>query len=114
MAAEPNFAESDQPIKVGTDGAMALGMVNSLINEHGIYDAEYLMYKTNGPYLIRPSDGRYMRDSVTGKPLETCFARAVGLEPTSKTDLGIKSRRLRISNRRNMKVFRGFDKSDQR
>jgi len=57
------------PIRVGTDGALALGLVNSLLNEHGIYDAEYLMYKTNGPYLIRPSDGRYMRDKETNKPL---------------------------------------------
>ena len=57
------------PIRVGTDGALALGLVNSLLNEHGIYDAEYLMYKTNAPYLIRPSDGRYMRDKETNKPL---------------------------------------------
>ncbi|NIQ91794.1 MAG: hypothetical protein GWN46_23915, partial [Gammaproteobacteria bacterium] len=54
---------------MGTDGALALGLVNSLLNEHGIYDAEYLMYKTNAPYLIRPSDGRYMRDRETNKPL---------------------------------------------
>jgi molybdopterin-containing oxidoreductase family molybdopterin binding subunit len=57
------------PIRVGTDGALALGLVNSLLNEHGIYDKEYLMYKTNGPYLIRPSDGRYMRDKRTDNPL---------------------------------------------
>ncbi len=40
-----------------------------LINEHGIYDAEYLMYKTNAPYLIRPDGGRYVRDKNTNKPL---------------------------------------------
>ncbi len=57
------------PLRVGTDGAMALGLVNSLLNEHEIYDAEYLKYKTNGPYLIRPSDGRYMRDEETNSPL---------------------------------------------
>jgi molybdopterin-containing oxidoreductase family molybdopterin binding subunit len=57
------------PIRVGTDGALALGFVNSLINEHKIYDEEYLMYKTNAPYLVRPSDGRYQRDKATNKPL---------------------------------------------
>ncbi|MFH0947033.1 MAG: molybdopterin-dependent oxidoreductase [Planctomycetota bacterium] len=57
------------PIRVGTDGALALGLVNSLLNDHGIWDAEYLSYKTNAPYLIRPSDGRYKRDDETNKPL---------------------------------------------
>ena len=57
------------PIRVGTDGALALSLVNVLLNEAGLYDREYLMYKTNGPYLIRPSDGRYMRDKATSKPL---------------------------------------------
>ncbi|MCP4599941.1 MAG: molybdopterin-dependent oxidoreductase [Proteobacteria bacterium] len=56
------------PTRVGTDGAIALGLVNSLLNEHGIYDEEYLKYKTNGPYLVRPSDGRYERDKETNKP----------------------------------------------
>jgi len=57
------------PIRVGTDGALALGLVNSLINEHGIYDVEYLSYKTNSPYLIKPDDGKYMRDPETNLPL---------------------------------------------
>ncbi len=69
QSAQASKAHEWIPIKVGTDGAMALGLVNSLLNEHGIYDAEYLMYKTNSPYLIRPSDGRYMRDKETNKPL---------------------------------------------
>jgi anaerobic selenocysteine-containing dehydrogenase len=69
QSAQASKAHEWIPTRVGTDGAIALGLVNSLLNEHGIYDAEYLMYKTNGPYLIRPSDGRYMRDSVTGKPM---------------------------------------------
>jgi molybdopterin-containing oxidoreductase family molybdopterin binding subunit len=56
------------PIRVGTDGALALGLVNSLLNEHGIYDREYLMYKTNAPYLIQ-EDGHYLRDAETDKPL---------------------------------------------
>lgn len=56
------------PIRVGTDGAMALGLINELINELGIYDAEYLKLKTNAPYLIK-SDGHYVRDKNTNKPM---------------------------------------------
>ncbi|MBI4700408.1 MAG: molybdopterin-dependent oxidoreductase [Deltaproteobacteria bacterium] len=69
QSAQASKAHEWIPIRVGTDGAMALGLVNVLVNELGIYDREYLMYKTNGPYLIRPSDGRYMRDEATKKPL---------------------------------------------
>jgi molybdopterin-containing oxidoreductase family molybdopterin binding subunit len=69
MSAQASKAHEWVPIRVGTDGAVALGLVNSLLNEHGIYDAEYLMYKTNAPYLIRPDDGRYVRDKETNKPL---------------------------------------------
>lgn len=56
------------PIRTGTDGAMALAMLNVLLNELGIYDAEYIKKKTNGCYLIKP-DGHYMRDEKSGKPL---------------------------------------------
>jgi molybdopterin-containing oxidoreductase family molybdopterin binding subunit len=67
-----NFAASKAnewvPIRVGTDAAMALAMVHCLLNEFGIYDAEYLKSKTNGPYLVRP-DGTHARDPQSGKPL---------------------------------------------
>jgi molybdopterin-containing oxidoreductase family molybdopterin binding subunit len=69
QSAQASKAHEWVPIRVGTDGAAALGIVNSLLNEHGIYDEEYLKYKTNGSYLIRPSDGRYIRDKETNKPM---------------------------------------------
>ena len=56
------------PIIPGTDSALALGMVNLLINEFGVYDAEYLKLKTDAPYLVGP-DRRYLRDRETGKPM---------------------------------------------
>lgn len=56
------------PIIPGTDTALAIAMVNVLINELGIYDAEFLKYKTNASYLIGP-DGKYVRDTASGKPL---------------------------------------------
>lgn len=56
------------PIRVGTDGALALAMCNTLVNELDIVDREYLRIKTNAVYLIRPDRG-YARDEKTGKPL---------------------------------------------
>src|SRR3990172_13039560 len=56
------------PIRPGTDAAVALAMVNVLLNELGVYDGHYLKHKTNGPYLIGP-DGLYVRDEATKEPL---------------------------------------------
>jgi molybdopterin-containing oxidoreductase family molybdopterin binding subunit len=56
------------PIRPGTDGFVALAMLNCLINEFALYDAAHLREHTNAPYLIR-NDGRYARDQATGKPL---------------------------------------------
>jgi molybdopterin-containing oxidoreductase family molybdopterin binding subunit len=56
------------PLIPGTDGAVVLAMCNVILNELGIWDAEYLKFKTNGPYLVGP-DGRFVRDKDTGIPL---------------------------------------------
>lgn len=56
------------PIIPGTDGIVAIAMLNVIVNELGIYDAHYLKYRSNAPYLIR-HDGRYLRDKETDKPL---------------------------------------------
>lgn len=56
------------PIRVGTDAALALAMANCLVNELGIYDAEYLRDRTNGIYLVG-ADDKYCRDPASGKPL---------------------------------------------
>jgi anaerobic selenocysteine-containing dehydrogenase len=67
-----NFASAKAtewvPVRVGTDGALALAMCNVLVNELGQYDVPFLQAKTNAPYLIGP-DKRYVRDPATGKPL---------------------------------------------
>lgn len=55
-------------IRPGTDGALALAMLNILLNELQIYDAGYLKHHTNAPYLIG-EDGLYMRDKESQKPL---------------------------------------------
>jgi len=56
------------PIKPGTDGAMALAMLNVMLNELKIYDVEFLKKHTNASYLIK-ANGHYLRDKGTGKPL---------------------------------------------
>ena len=63
-------AKADEwiPIVGGTDGALGLGIANILVNDLGIYDAEFLKRKTNAPYLIS-DNGCYARDEESKKPL---------------------------------------------
>jgi molybdopterin-containing oxidoreductase family molybdopterin binding subunit len=56
------------PTRPGTDAALGLGMLNVLLNEIGIYDAEFLKHRTNAPYLVG-SDGYYLRDPDSNQPL---------------------------------------------
>ncbi|MBI4331448.1 MAG: molybdopterin-dependent oxidoreductase [Chloroflexi bacterium] len=63
-------AKADEwvPIRPSTDGALALAMLNVLLNELNIYDAEFLRKYTNAPYLIGPDSG-YVRDKASRKPM---------------------------------------------
>ena len=63
-------AKADEwlPLKPGTDGALALAMLNIMVYELGIYDVDFLKHQTNGPYLVQP-DGHYLRDEESGGPL---------------------------------------------
>ena len=67
-----NFASAKAtewvPLRVGTDGALALAMCNVLVNELGVYDGAYLQARTNAPYLVGP-DKLYARDPQTQVPL---------------------------------------------
>lgn len=56
------------PVKPGTDGALALGMLNLMVNEQKTVDYEFVKNRTNLIYLIK-EDGHYMRDKETNKPL---------------------------------------------
>ncbi len=56
------------PIIPGTDGAVALAMINVILNEIGIFDVEHIKTRSNGPFLIGP-DKHYVRDKDSGKPL---------------------------------------------
>jgi molybdopterin-containing oxidoreductase family molybdopterin binding subunit len=56
------------PILPGTDGMLALSIINVLLNELCIYDVEFLTKRSNAPYLVGP-DGRFVRDPELKKPL---------------------------------------------
>ncbi|MBI2874131.1 MAG: molybdopterin-dependent oxidoreductase [Firmicutes bacterium] len=64
------------PLRPGTDGALALGILNELLNELGIFDREFIRRHTNGPYLIGP-DQKFLRDQ-DGRPLlwDPCAGQA--------------------------------------
>ncbi|MFQ5875882.1 MAG: molybdopterin-dependent oxidoreductase, partial [Dehalococcoidia bacterium] len=49
-----------------TDGAFIIAIINVLVNELGVYDAEFLEERTNAAYLVRP-DGHYVKQG--SKPL---------------------------------------------
>src|SRR3972149_3465851 len=62
-------AKADEwiPIRPGTDAAMCLAMLDVLLNELGIYDAQFIADQTNGPDLV-DRDGWYLRDQEKTKP----------------------------------------------
>jgi len=56
-------------LRPGTDGALAMGFLNVIINE-GLYDREFVERWTNAPFLIRSDTGKLLRasDLVEGEP----------------------------------------------
>jgi anaerobic selenocysteine-containing dehydrogenase len=48
-------------VRPGTDGALALGIANLMI-ERGWYDRAFVRDWTNGPLLVRPDNGRLLRE----------------------------------------------------
>jgi len=49
------------PVKAGSDGALALAMIDVIINENR-YDEEYVTRYTNGPFLVRADNGQFLRE----------------------------------------------------
>jgi anaerobic selenocysteine-containing dehydrogenase len=89
-----NFASAKAtewvPIRPGTDAAMGLAMVQVILNEMAVWDAEYLAAKTNAPYLIGP-DRCYVRDAESKKPLvwDAGRDRAVPYDDPAARDLAL-------------------------
>ncbi len=49
-------------IRPGTDAALAMGLLNVIINEH-LFDRSFVKQWTNGPHLVRTDSGRLLRES---------------------------------------------------
>jgi molybdopterin-containing oxidoreductase family molybdopterin binding subunit len=54
------------PIVPGTDGALALGMMNIVVRENWV-DLPFLKKSTVAPFLVKESDGQYLRLSDLGQ-----------------------------------------------
>jgi anaerobic selenocysteine-containing dehydrogenase len=56
--------KADQWLRVrqGTDGALALGIAGIMI-ERGWYDRDFIAAWSNGPFLVRTDNGRYLAES---------------------------------------------------
>lgn len=53
------------PLRPGTDGLLAIGMMQVILRE-GLQDDECLRMKTVAPFLVKESDGLYLRQSDFG------------------------------------------------
>lgn len=71
ISIDPNWtvisSKADQwiPIRPGTDNVMVMAMVNIAV-ENGFIDADYVKIGTVGPFLVKESDGKYLRMSDLG------------------------------------------------
>jgi anaerobic selenocysteine-containing dehydrogenase/DNA-binding NarL/FixJ family response regulator len=63
-----NASKADEfvPIRPGSDGALALGMMNIIVREKWV-DVPFLKKSTVAPFLVKDSDGKYLRLSDLGK-----------------------------------------------
>jgi len=59
-------AKSWLQLRPGTDGALAMGFLNVIINE-GLYDQEFVEKWTNAPFLIRSDTAKLVRASDLAK-----------------------------------------------
>lgn len=59
-------ADMHVPVHPGTDGALALAMANVLVGE-GLVDEPFLKRSTVAPFLVKESDGTYLRLSDLGR-----------------------------------------------
>lgn len=69
MSSAAEKADKWVPLVPGTDAAVALALANVLVHELGMFDAEFLTNRTNGPALVSDETGRILRVPETNKAL---------------------------------------------
>ncbi len=57
-----SHADEHVPIRPGTDGALALGMMHVIL-EQGLQDEQFIAENTVGPLLVRDDNGLFLRES---------------------------------------------------
>ncbi len=57
-----SYADEHVPIRPGTDAALALGMINVIL-EKGLQDNTFIAENTVGPLLVRNDNGQFLRQS---------------------------------------------------
>lgn len=57
-----SMSDSFIPVRAGTDAALALAMINVII-QRKLYDEEFIRKYSVGPFLINPRTGRFLRES---------------------------------------------------
>ncbi|MEX2629157.1 MAG: molybdopterin-dependent oxidoreductase [Tistlia sp.] len=72
----------------GTDGALALGLANRLL-ESGCFDRGFLEDWSNGPFLVREDDGRFLRRGDSYLCWDAERGQAVALEGRLPSALGV-------------------------
>lgn len=78
------------PIKPGTELALNMALLNTILYEIKTYDVWFVKNRTTGPYLIGP-DQDYVRDPATKKPLmfDTKSNQAVPFDTPNTADLAL-------------------------
>jgi anaerobic selenocysteine-containing dehydrogenase len=85
------------PVKAGSDTLLALVMINCIISEKR-YDEEYITKYTNGPFLVRKDNGKFLRESdifAGGDPgnyivWDTVSGKPMAISPHMPADEGLK------------------------
>ena len=58
-------ADEHVPIRLGTDAALALGMMNVVLDK-GLQDTSFITRYTVGPFLVRSDNGLFLRETDIG------------------------------------------------
>lgn len=82
---DANAAQSDWfiPVKPGSDAALALSMANIIVNE-GLYDKDFLINNTVAPFLVKVSDGTFMKRNENYLVYDNLANTLVEVQPNTK------------------------------
>ncbi len=77
MSVSANKADLWLRVRPGTDGALALGIANVMI-QRGWYDRDFIRTWSNGPMLVRADTGRMLTEARSDAGRRCAAARRLG------------------------------------